>query len=53
MSEEVRNFGPLLSKINGKELDKFVYLRINNAKCNLKIISIENEEDVFVSTVSF
>ena len=51
MSEEVRNFGPLLPKINGKELGKFVYLRFNNLKGKLKIISIENEEEILVKIV--
>lgn len=48
MADNVRNFGPLLPKINGKELDKFVYLRLNNQCGNLKMISIENEEEILV-----
>lgn len=48
MAEEVRNFGPLLPKINGKELGKFVYLRLSNLKGQLKIILVENEEEILV-----
>lgn len=48
MAGDVKNFGPLLPKINGKELRKFVYLRLNNSKGNLKIILIENEEEILV-----
>lgn len=48
MVEDTRNFGPLLPKINGEELGKFVYLRLNNSKGNLKIIFIENEEEILV-----
>jgi hypothetical protein len=52
MAEDVRNFGPLLPKMNGKELGKFVYLRLNNSKGNLKIISVENEEEILVKILS-
>lgn len=47
--EDVRSFGPLLPKINDRELGKFVYLRLNYSEGNLKIISIENEEVLYVS----
>lgn len=50
MAEDTKNFGPLLPKINGKELGKFVYLKLNNSKGNLKIISIENEEELYVNS---
>lgn len=50
MADNVRNFGPLLPKINGKELEKFAYLRLNNNCGNLKVISIEDEEEILVNT---
>lgn len=41
---EVRNFGPLLVKINGQELKKFVYLRVNNLNGFFKVIEVETDE---------
>lgn len=46
--EDTRNFGPLLSKINGRESNKFVYLRFNFAKGNLEIISVGDEQVLHV-----
>lgn len=45
---ELRNFGPLIPKINGQELEKFVYLRLNNSKGTLEIISIEDDIKILV-----
>lgn len=45
---EVRNFGPLLLKINGQDLNKFVYLRVNNADKLFEIIEVENETIICV-----
>ena len=53
MDSEFRNFGPLLPKINGRELGKFVYLRLNFANGNLKIVSIEDEQVLYVRIDAF
>ncbi len=45
---ELRNFGPLLPKINGQELGKFVYLRLNYSEGIMEIISIEDESKILV-----
>lgn len=41
---EVRNFGPLSIKINGQELKKFVYLRVNNLNGLFEVIEVETDE---------
>ena len=41
---EVRNFGPLLIKINGQELNKFFYLRVDNSNGLFKVIEVETDE---------
>ena len=51
MVEDVRNFGPLLPKINGKEYEKFAYLRLENSLGALKVISIDTEELVLVRSI--
>ena len=63
MEEARHNFGPLLPKINGHVLGKFIYLRLNYPKGLLEIVSIENETiwlvlerkkgDSFVYTFTF
>jgi hypothetical protein len=48
---ELRNFGPLLPKINGQEFGKFIYLRLNYIQGTLEIISIEDESNILVNIV--
>ena len=43
-----RHFGPLLPKINGKELGKFIYLHLSPSEGQLKLILVEDEIPMIV-----